>query len=70
MSEQEAVATELRKIANLLALGQVAKLTKGEQARVLGICGFSTKEIAALIGTTEGSIRALQSQARKRASED
>jgi DNA-directed RNA polymerase specialized sigma24 family protein len=67
MTESQAVADELRKIARLLALAQTEKLTKGEQARVLNACGFSTKEIATLAGTSEGSIRALLSQARKRA---
>ncbi len=65
--ESNEVADELRKIARLLALKQVEKFNKGEQARVLSVCGFSTKEISTLIGTSEGSIRALLSQARKRA---
>lgn len=67
MTESQAVADELRRIARLLALRQVEKLTKGEQTRVLSACGFSTKEIASLIDTTEGSIRAMLSQGRKRA---
>lgn len=66
MNDFNGVAEELRKIARLLALKQVENLTKSEQTRVLNACGFSTKEIASLIGTTEGSIRAMLSQGRKR----
>lgn len=65
MSEQDLVASELRKIANLLALRQVADLRKGDAAMILSLAGFSTKDIAALIGTSEGSVRGLLSIARK-----
>lgn len=65
MSEQGDIATELRKIANLLALRQVADMKKGEAAFALALSGFSNKEIAALIGTSEGSVRGLLSIARK-----
>ena len=67
MPENDAVATELRKIANLLALQQLKNLTKTDSVRVLAAVGFSTREMAALLGTTEGSIRALLSLGRKRA---
>jgi DNA-directed RNA polymerase specialized sigma24 family protein len=65
--ESDALALELRKIARLLALQQIAKLSKGEQARTLSAAGFSNREIASLIDTTEGSVRAMLSQSRKRA---
>lgn len=68
--ESEVVAAELRKIASLLAFRETKDLNKGDRARILSTAGFSNKEIAALIGTTEGSIRALLSQARKRATEE
>ena len=68
MPEPDQVAVELRKIANLLALQQVDDLTKTGAVRVLDCAGFSTREMATLLGTTEGSIRALLSQGRKRAS--
>lgn len=68
--EGDAVAGELRKIANLLAFRETRDLNKGERARILSTSGFSNKEIAALIGTSEGSIRALLSQARKKAAEE
>lgn len=58
---------ELRKIANLLALREVADLRKGEAAKVLSTSGFSNREIATLLGTTESSIRGFLSMARKRA---
>ena len=65
MSEQVEVGVELRKIATLLALRQVADMKKGEAAFVLNLAGFSNKEIAALLGTSEGSVRGLLSLARK-----
>lgn len=69
MAEADQTAVELKKIANLLALRQVADLTKGEAALVLATVGFSTREIAALLGSSEGSIRGLLSLGRKRAAE-
>jgi hypothetical protein len=66
VSEQDPVAGELRKIANLLALRQVADLKKGDAAMILSLATFSNKEIAALIGTSEGSIRGLLSIARSK----
>lgn len=57
----------LDKIANLLALLLTRELNKSAAVGTLSSAGFSTKEIAALIGTTEASVRALASQARKRA---
>ena len=65
MTEQGDIASELRKIANLLALRQVTDLKKGDAAMVLSLSGFSNKEIAALLGTSEGSVRGLLSVARK-----
>jgi DNA-binding CsgD family transcriptional regulator len=65
VSEQGDIAVELRKMANLLALRQVADLKKGDAAMILSLSGFSNKEIAALIGTSEGSVRGLLSIARK-----
>jgi DNA-directed RNA polymerase specialized sigma24 family protein len=65
VSEQGDIAVELRKIANLLALREIAELKKGEAAMLLSLSSFSNKEIAALIGTSEGSVRGLLSIARK-----
>jgi DNA-directed RNA polymerase specialized sigma24 family protein len=65
MTEQESIATELRKIANLLAVRQVADLKKGDAAMLLHLSGFSNRDIAALLGTSEGSVRGLISIARK-----
>jgi DNA-directed RNA polymerase specialized sigma24 family protein len=61
--------SELKKIANLLAQRELAAGTKGQAAAVLARCGFSNREIAALIETSEGSVRALLSQGRKRVDE-
>jgi DNA-directed RNA polymerase specialized sigma24 family protein len=63
-------STELRKIANLLALRQIEGKTKGDQARLLNAAGFGNDEVARLVGITEGSVRAHVSQGRKRVSED
>jgi DNA-directed RNA polymerase specialized sigma24 family protein len=65
VSEQDSTAAELRKIANLLALQQVRDLKKGDAAVILNLSGFSNKDIAALLGTSEGSVRGLLSLARK-----
>lgn len=66
--ESDAVARELRKLANLLGLAQVEGMTKGEQARRLNAVGFTNAEVATLIGISEGSVRAHVSQGRKRPS--
>lgn len=57
---------ELAKIANLLGLLLTKDESKGSAARILSSCGFSNKEIAGLTGSSENSIRALLSQARKK----
>ncbi len=66
MSDQDDIGAELRKIANLLALKQVADLKKGDAALLLSLATFSNKEIAALLGTSEGSVRGLLSVARNK----
>lgn len=60
------VARELRKVANILALDHISGLNRTEQARRLMLAGYSNAEIAALTGSTEGSVRAMLSQARRR----
>lgn len=64
--ETEGLARELRKVANLLAIRQLEGLNKGDQARLLNAAGFANAEIAALIGMSEGSVRAHVSQGKKR----
>jgi len=66
MSEPIDLGSELRKIANLLALHEVAGLSKGDAAMLLSAAGFSNREIATLVGTSEGSVRGLLSMARRR----
>jgi DNA-directed RNA polymerase specialized sigma24 family protein len=66
VSEQDSSSAQLAKIANLLALRQISGLKKGDAAVVLNLAGFSHREIAALVGTSEGSVRGLLSIARKR----
>lgn len=61
---------EISKIANILAFGAIQGMTKGEGSAALDACGFSTKEIAALVGTSEASVRALVSQGRKKRQRD
>jgi transposase len=60
-------SSALDKIANLLALQMTREMTKSAAVGALAGAGFSTKEIAALVGTSEASVRALASQARKKA---
>ena len=60
------VSTELRKLANLVALRQMEGKNKGDQARMLSAAGFANDEIARLVGISEGSVRAHLSQGKKR----
>lgn len=69
MAESD-LATEFRKVANLMALRAVDGKSKSEAAVILSLSGFSTKDIAGLTGTTEGSVRAALSQQRKRAEKE
>lgn len=65
--ENESVARELRKIANVLAIKQLEGLNRGDQARLLNAAGFSYPDIAALTGMSQGSIRGHVSLGKKRA---
>ena len=56
----------LGKIANVLALILTKDQSKGSAAATLNSCGFTNREIAALMGSSEGSVRSLISQARKK----
>lgn len=60
------MARELRKVANLLAVRQLEGLNKGEQARLLNAVGYTNPEIAAMVGISEGSVRAHVSAGKKR----
>lgn len=60
---------ELAKIANLLALLLTKDQPKSAAVSALSACGFTNKELAGLVGTTEGSIRAMLSQARRKTAE-
>lgn len=62
-------SSELAKIANLLALSLTKDYSKSATASTLQICGFSTKEIASLTGSTEASVRAMLSQSRRKAAD-
>ncbi len=64
--DSDAVARELRKVANLLAVRQLEGLNKGDQDRLLNSAGYSNPEIAALVGISEGSVRAHVSAGKKR----
>jgi len=68
MPVDDAAAVELRKIANLLALRFTSDLNRGERIYHLATCGFTNKEIAAITGSSEGSIRGFISQYRRRPS--
>jgi hypothetical protein len=58
-------AEELRKIGNVLALMLVRDMPSSQKAATLSICGFSNRESAIILDTTEGSIRASLSRNRK-----
>lgn len=64
--DTDVAARELRKVANLLALRQVEGLNKGDQTRLLNSVGYTNPEIAALVGISEGSVRAHLSAGKKR----
>lgn len=70
MSEQDSVGSELSKLVRLFALQQVKDLKKGEASQLLSLAGFSNREIAALLGTSEGSVRGFLSVARKRTNDE
>lgn len=57
---------DLAKIANVLALLLTKDQSKSATAATLSACGFSNREIAALTGSSEGSVRAMISQGRKK----
>jgi DNA-binding NarL/FixJ family response regulator len=56
----------LAKIANVLGLLLTRDMNRSSAVTTLSACGFGTREIAALIGSTEGSVRAMLSQSRKK----
>ena len=56
LAEDELVARETAVLASE---------DEGDAAMLLSLSGFSTKEIAAILGTSEGSVRGLLSIARK-----
>lgn len=70
MSSVDSAATELRKIGNVLAVLLVRDMSGPERVVTLSICGFSNKECAALLGMTEGSVRAALSRQRRRSDSD
>lgn len=61
----DTLALEFRKVARLLALEAIDGKTKSEATVLLNIAGFDNAEIALLIGTSEGSVRAMLSQSRR-----
>lgn len=54
------------KVANLLALLIVKDMTKSAASSVLSAAGFTNKEIAALLGTTEDSVRSYVNTAKRK----
>lgn len=61
-------ASDLGKIANLLALMVTQDMARSTAATTLQACGFSYREIAALTGSAENSVRAMISTAKKKGS--
>lgn len=66
MTVDEAFARELSKLNGLIAKWVTREMSRGEGIVLLSSCGFSNREIAALTGSSEGSIRGFISQARRR----
>lgn len=62
--------TDTAKIANLLALLLTRDMSRSAAAVTMQSAGFSTRDIALLTGSSEGSVRAMLSQARKKSSAD
>ena len=56
----------LEKIANVLAVLLTKDMNGTETAVLLDSCGFGAKEIARLVGTSENSVFAMLSNARKK----
>lgn len=61
-------SSDLGKIANLLALMVTQDMARSTAATTLQACGFSYREIAALTGSAENSVRAMISTAKKKGS--
>jgi len=59
-------SSDLAKIANILGLLLTREMNRSATVTTLHSCGFGTREIAGLIGSTEGSVRAMLSQSRKK----
>jgi hypothetical protein len=59
-------SSDLAKIANVLALLLTREMNRSTTVATLSSCGFTTREVAELIGSTDGSVRAMLSQSRKR----
>lgn len=59
-------AASLDKIANVLAALLTKDMNGTETAVILDACGFGAKDIARLVGTTENSVYAMLSNARKK----
>ncbi|MGB3733250.1 hypothetical protein [Microbacterium sp.] len=55
------------KVANLLAVLVVKDMNKSTAATILATAGFSNKEIAGLLNTSEGSVRSFISIAKRKA---
>jgi DNA-directed RNA polymerase specialized sigma24 family protein len=60
--------SDFGKIANLLALMVTQDMARSTAAVTLQACGFSYREIAALTGSAENSVRAMISAAKKKGS--
>lgn len=63
-------ASDLGKIANLLALMVTQDMARSTAATTLQACGFTYKEIAALTGSAENSVRAMVSNAKRKSSSE
>lgn len=63
------IADSLKKIANLLALGQVSsQVQQVDKVMILNAVGYSHADAAELLGTTADTVRVTVNQEKRRAS--
>jgi len=61
----EGTLAELKRLAKVVAYAAVQDKPEGEQARFLDSVGYTSPEIAEMLGVTPGYARTLISRARK-----
>ncbi len=65
MPTDEATLAELKRLAKVVAYAAVRDKPEGEQARFLDIVGYTSPEIAEMLGVTASYARTLISRAKR-----